>query len=259
MNLPRRVAIIQARMSSSRFPGKMLKPLRGVPLIEFMVRRVRKAALPAQIVVATSNDDTDDVLAAFCESLGVSCYRGSLDDVLDRFYRSAEQSRADQIVRLTGDCPLMDGDLIDRAIHELSVRDLDYVSNVRRPSYPDGLDVEAFTMTALRVAWRDSQLMSEREHVTPYFRDPRAGFKVGDFMAIADHSQFRWTIDHADDLMHVESMLATAGVTDPIKFDRFDLFRAIEKHGIPIGAGHSRNAGYLQSLANDPPSTSGAE
>lgn len=171
---PRRVAIIQARMSSSRFPGKVLEPLLGLPMIVFMARRVQQARLVDEVLVATSTDPSDDALAQALQSYGMGCFRGSLNDVLSRFHDAAVHTRADQVVRLTGDCPLMDADLVDRALALLTSSGADYVSNVAPPSYPDGLDVEAFTMAALHDAWRNAQLPSEREHVTLYLRDRKS-------------------------------------------------------------------------------------
>jgi len=249
--MPRRVAIIQARMSSSRFPGKVLEPLMEMPLIVFMVQRVRRAKLLDAVLVATSNDATDDVLADTLARYGISCFRGSLNDVLDRFYEAATQANADHVVRLTGDCPLMDADLIDTALLGLAERTLDYICNTSPPSFPDGLDVEAFTMKALHDAWLNARLGSEREHVTPYMRTNHASIKSGSWSGVADTASLRWTVDHHDDLEHVRKLIAVAGSTSPTGFDRFDLYRAIEKSNLAIGAAHMRNEGYMQSLQAD--------
>jgi spore coat polysaccharide biosynthesis protein SpsF len=250
---PKRVAIIQARMSSSRFPGKVLAPLAGLPLIVFMVERVRQARLVDRIMVATSTDSTDDPLAHVLAEHGIPCFRGNLNDVLDRFVQCARASLADHVVRLTGDCPLMDADLVDRGLRELAEGGFDYVSNVAPPSYPDGLDVECFTMQALETAWREAKLPSEREHVTPYLRSGVPGIRVSNWSGAADFSALRWTVDHPDDLQHVASLVEacrpTDGETTPVSFDRFDLFRAIEKHALSAGASHLRNEGLLKSLA----------
>jgi spore coat polysaccharide biosynthesis protein SpsF (cytidylyltransferase family) len=252
-NIPRRVAIIQARMSSSRFPGKVLAQLGDLPMIVFMVERVRQARLVDQIVVATSTDSTDDPLARELAARGIACFRGNLNDVLDRFVQCARTTNADHIVRLTGDCPLMDADLIDQGLNELASSNLDYVSNVAPPTYPDGLDVECFTLQALETAWREAKLPSEREHVTLYLRSGVPNFRVGNWRATADHSALRWTVDHPDDLQHVASLVdacrPTEGKSSPIGFDRFDIFRAIEKYALNSGASHARNEGLIKSLA----------
>lgn len=256
---PRRVVIIQARMSSSRFPGKVLAPLDGLPLIVFMVQRVRRAALLDHIMVATSTDASDDVLAQTLAEHGIVCHRGSLDDVLDRFYGAALVSQADHVVRLTGDCPLMDPDLIDRGLSELAKGDCDYVANVLPPSYPDGLDVECFTMDALRTAWTHATLASDREHVTPFIRAGREGLRTRGWAACADFSSLRWTVDHPDDLAHVTSLLEVAQslqhgrqpAAASASIDRFDLLRALETGLVSQAGSHQRNEGYLKSLRED--------
>jgi spore coat polysaccharide biosynthesis protein SpsF (cytidylyltransferase family) len=248
----RRVAIIQARMSSSRLPGKVLAPLLGLPLIVFMARRVQRAQLVDEVVVATSTDASDDRLAATLADHGITCVRGSLDDVLDRFRTAARVRGASQIVRLTGDCPLMDADLVDRALTLLSTSGADYVSNVSPPTYPDGLDVEAFTMTALEDAWANAKQPSEREHVTLYLRAGHEHVRTAGWSALSDLSALRWTVDHADDLAHVRALLELAGATSETGFDRFDLYRVIERERLGAGADHQRNEGLAKSLANDP-------
>lgn len=246
---PRRVAIIQARVSSSRFPRKVLEPLMGLPMVVFMARRVQQALLVDQVLVATSTDPSDDALAQALQAHGIACQRGSLDDVLDRFYRAATWAKADHVVRLTGDCPLMDADLVDRALALLAESGADYASNINPPSYPDGLDVEAFTLAALQDAWFNATLPSEREHVTLYLRAGHGHVRSAAWSGLADLSALRWTVDHADDLTHVKSLLAGAGVTSPTGFDRFDLYRSIERTGLSTGADHRRNEGLAKSLA----------
>jgi spore coat polysaccharide biosynthesis protein SpsF (cytidylyltransferase family) len=256
---PRRVAIIQARMSSSRFPGKVLANLDGLPLIVFMAQRVQRSALLDHVVVATSTDTSDDILVRVLAEHGIPCQRGSLHDVLDRFHAAARACQADHVVRLTGDCPLMDADLIDRGLSELAKTDCDYVSNVLPPSYPDGLDVECFTMAALETAWRHATLPSDREHVTPFIRAGHEGLRARGWTGTADFSTLRWTVDHPDDLAHVASLLAIAqsqrlarqasAAVQPI--DRFDLLRALETGLVAKAGDHLRNEGYQKSLAED--------
>ena len=248
---PRRVAIIQARVSSSRFPRKVLEPLLGLPMIVFMARRVQQARLVDEVLVATSTDPSDDALATVLQTHGIACFRGSLNDVLGRFHDAAVHTRADHVVRLTGDCPLMDADLVDRALSLLATSQADYVSNAAPPSYPDGLDVEAFTMEALRDAWRNAQLPSEREHVTLYLRAGHPHVKTAAWAGVADLSGLRWTVDHRDDLEHVKALISAAGHSSPIGFDRFDIYRGIERHALTTGADHQRNEGLAKSLADE--------
>lgn len=247
----RRVAIIQARMSSTRLPGKVLADLAGLPLVVFMARRVQQAHCVNHLIVATSVDPTDDPLVAALAAHGITCFRGDLNDVLDRFYRAALVAHADHVVRLTGDCPLMDADLVDRAFTLLAESGADYVSNCVPPTFPDGLDVEAFTMSALKNAWANAQMASEREHVTPYLREPCHGMKVSNWQGLADLSHLRWTVDHPDDLDHVRELVAAVGSTTPGDFDRFDIYRAIEQQAPQHQAAHARNEGYIKSISND--------
>lgn len=246
---PRRVAIIQARVSSSRFPRKVLESLMGLPMIVFMAKRVQQARLVDQVLVATSTDPSDDALTQAVDGHGLACFRGSLDDVLGRFYAAALHTGADHVVRLTGDCPLMDADLVDRALALLASSDADYVSNIAPPSYPDGLDVEAFTMAALRDAWAHARLPSEREHVTPYLRAGHAHIKTAGWSSMSDLSSLRWTVDHPNDLAHVKALIAATGSERVTGFDRFDLYRGIERGSLGTGAQHGRNEGLAKSLA----------
>lgn len=251
MSSIRRVAIIQARMSSSRFPGKVLAELEGLPMIIFMAKRVARAQLVDHLLVATSTDPSDDALVQALVAHGIDCFRGDLADVLDRFVKAARYARANHVVRLTGDCPLMDSDLIDRGLAALAEGDCDYVANVLPPSYPDGQDVECMTMEALETAWLQAKKASEREHVTPFIREGNAGLRAKGWRGQLDLSELRWTVDHPDDLVHVQRLLqgcAQFGLL-PLSVDRFDILRAIERNHISSEAQHQRNEGYAKSLA----------
>ena len=246
--MARRVAIIQARVTSSRLPGKVLMPLLGVPSIVFMVERVRQARLLDHVVVATSAESSDDALAAVLADAGIDCFRGSLHDVLDRFDGAARSARADHVVRLTGDCPLADFDLIDKALELLATRPVDYVSNVDPPTYPDGLDVEAFTYDALAAAHREATATAQREHVTPFIRERKNRFRSVCWQGLSDLSTLRWTVDHQDDLDHVRTLLGRLGSPTPTSFDRFDLYRVCEQAGMgDAQPSHRRNEGMMKS------------
>jgi spore coat polysaccharide biosynthesis protein SpsF len=244
-----RVVIVQARMSSSRFPGKVLEELGGLPMIVFMTRRVRRARRIDRLVVATSTDHSDEPLATALADHGIECFRGSLDDVLDRYYQAALGVGATHVVRLTGDCPLMDAELVDTALAELERGGHDYVSNLDPPTFPDGLSVEAFTMDALERAWREARLASEREHVTPWMRKPANGMRRHKMVESPDRSDLRWTVDYPDDLEHVRALVAA--VADRAEFDRHDLYRAIDAQGLRRRVSHERGEGYAKSLAED--------
>jgi len=252
---PRTVAIIQARMTSSRLPGKVLEPIAGKPAILFMHERVRRARLVDAICLATSVDPSDDALAAAAAEAGIAVHRGSLDDVLDRFIGAARAHAAEIVVRLTGDCPLIDPALIDAVIGTLVGEGCDYASNIDPPVFPDGLDVEVMTAAALESAAAEAGLGSEREHVTPFIRNRPERFRAGHVGAAVDLSALRWTVDYPDDLALVRA-LAEGVEGDPILADRFDFLRVYERLGGAQGS-HARNEGLAASLARDAAGQSG--
>ncbi len=245
------VAVIQARMSSSRLPGKVLMPLAGQPLLMFMIDRIKRAQHVDAIIVATSTDQSDDPLAEMLDSQNIICWRGSLNNVLTRFHDAAKSQNADIVLRITGDCPLIEPQLIDACVDMLLAQNLDYVSNVEPPSYPDGLDVEAMTMAALSQAENEAALGSEREHVTPFIRNNPDRFARASLESTIDLSALRWTVDYADDLDTVRAMVeAIKG--DPVLADRFDFLRVIDQLKLSdTSAVHARNEGLAKSLRED--------
>lgn len=199
--MPRTVAIIQARMGSTRLPGKCLADIAGRPMLEWVVRRARAAPHLDQVAVATSTFPADDGIGELCIRLGVKCYRGSPYDVLDRYFHAALWLSADYVVRLTADCPLLDPLVIGDAVIELVQGRYDYVSNVDPPTYPDGLDVEAMCFGALSQAHQEAREAEEREHVTLYIRRHPELFNMRTISChLGDLSQDRWTVDYAKDL-----------------------------------------------------------
>lgn len=193
------LAILQARMSSTRLRGKVLKPLLGVPMLARQIERVRRAATIDHLVIATSTDASDDSIAVLCSGLGVDCFRGSLDDVLDRFCRAAERYPSEHLVRLTGDCPLTDPGVIDAVARFHSAGGYDYTSNTLHPTFPDGLDVEIVRAAALADAGREATSPFEREHVTPFIYRRPERYRLGDFRRSPDLSALRWTVDNPED------------------------------------------------------------
>lgn len=250
MTRPRTVAIVQARMSSSRLPGKVLLPLGGLPMILFMLRRVQRAQSIDAICLATSSDPSDDRLAATVQGAGYAVHRGSLDDVLERYAGAAAAMRAETVVRLTGDCPLIDPAQIDRVVDTLHARGLDYANNSEQPTYPDGLDVEAMRADALMAAMAEARLPSEREHVTPFIRHRGERFRLACLQGPVDLSALRWTVDHDDDYQVVRALVD--GVANPVAADLFDYLRVMDSHPALRDANrHGRNEGYAKSLADD--------
>ena len=159
------VAIVQARMGSTRLPNKVMKLIGGVPMIELLLRRLARAEKVDQIVVATSLDEQNQPLVEPVRRLGYACEQGSENDVLDRFLQAAKKHQADVLVRITGDCPLVDPTLVDDVIRCFSAAQVDYFSNTNPPTYPDGLDIEVFTYKALEQAERETQEQDRRAHV----------------------------------------------------------------------------------------------
>lgn len=199
------VAIVQARMGSTRLPNKVLMRMGSVPMVELLLARLACARQIDQIIVATTVDPRDQPLVDHVAKLGYAFHRGSESDVLDRYVGAARQAKAEIVVRITGDCPLLDPALVDEAIVLFKASQADYLSNIAPPSYPDGLDVEVFTLAALEIAWKDTHKPFDREHVTPYLRK-HVGFKQVSFNNGEDLSGLRWTVDEPADFEVVEKV-----------------------------------------------------
>lgn len=223
--MSRCIAFIQARMSSSRFPGKVIEPLQGQPMIVYMARRVQRASQLDDVVVVTSTDPSDDPLVAAAAAATLPVFRGELDDVLSRFVGAARAHRADVVVRLTGDCPLVDPAVIDLVVQTRHDQQADYASNIDPPSYPDGFDVECCTLDALLRAHRQAQQASEREHVTLWMRSGAAGLRRHNVRAVADLSNLRLTVDYPDDLEVVRRIAAQAAHDQWL--DLYDVLRIL--------------------------------
>jgi spore coat polysaccharide biosynthesis protein SpsF len=227
--VPTVAAILQARTSSRRLPGKVLLPLLGRPLLERLVERIRQARRVDQLVVATSTEPSDDAIAALCANVGVACFRGSLDDVLDRFYRAALGTGAKTLARITGDCPLLDPAVLDGVIDTFERGGFDYASNVHPPTFPDGLDVEVMRFPALETAWREAKLPFEREHVTPYLYREGTQFRLGNHANDRDLSKLRWTVDNREDFALVEKIYGALYPRDP-RFGMNDILDLLASH-----------------------------
>lgn len=244
------VAVLQARTSSSRLPGKVLLPILDQPMLARQIERLRRCASFDELVVATSSDPSDDHLAGLCADMRVCCHRGSLDDVLDRFHGAALAAGADIVVRLTGDCPLAEPTVIDRVVAAFRDNGVDYASNVLPPTYPDGLDVEVFSFAALDHAWREARLPSEREHVTPYLYTHDELFRRINVAADADLSALRWTVDNVDDLDFVRRIYGLLYPGNPA-FGMQDVLDCLARHPELQDSGRQRNEGYGKSLQKD--------
>jgi len=245
--------IIQARMGSSRLPGKTLMNLAGKPLLGHLIDRVQVSTHVKSVVVATTTRKSDNKIAAYARKRNLPVFRGSEEDVLDRFYQAATLFKADPLVRVTPDCPLHDPQVLDRVITTFLEDDYDYVSNAITPTYPDGLDAEIFTYAALRKAWSEARLPSEREHVTAYMVNHPHLFRLHNVEKEGlDLSHLRWTVDTARDFEFVRRIYAKMKVDRPL-FSMDDVLAVLDRHPelLAINQGIDRNEGYAKSLEKD--------
>ena len=244
------VAIIQARMSSTRLPGKVLMPLVGKPVLWHVVNRIRACKTIAEVVVATSTDVTDDVIEIWCRGADVSCYRGDLNDVLDRYYQAGLIHAADIVVRITADCPVVDPTIVDEVVRGYLAGGYEFYG--LSGEFPDGLDCTVFAFNALARAWREAVLPSEREHVGPYIEKHPEMFKSGGFTKFTGLSHHRWTLDEPRDYEFLQVVFSRLYRPDQI-FLASDVLALLDNEPelININSSILRNEGYLKSLLED--------
>jgi spore coat polysaccharide biosynthesis protein SpsF len=219
-------AIIQARSGSTRLPGKVLAEIHGHPMLWHVVQRTGAAETVDEVVVATTTEPADDAIAAFCREHGVGCFRGSEEDVLDRYYRAACEHDAEAVVRITSDCPLIDPDIVDRTVRGFLEERPDYASNCVVRTYPRGLDTEVMTFGALDRAWREATKPYQRAHVTPYIYESEGRFRILSVTGDKDYSGYRWTVDTPEDLEFVRAVYSHFGNA---RFLWRDVVRLIEQ------------------------------
>ena len=224
------VAIIQARMGSSRLPGKVLKEVNGVPLLKYQFERVKQSLFIFETVIATTVREENDVIAEFCEQNQISCFRGSEDDVLSRYYECAREYKADIVVRLTADCPLIDPRVIDEVVKIYMENDYDFVANTAPPegfTYPEGMDVEVFSFKLLERAAREAEKPSELEHVTHYFWQNPQLFSSYRVDLKQDFSDYRLTVDYPEDFEVAEEVFYGLLQKDPL-FTMHDVIKFLD-------------------------------
>jgi len=244
--------IIQARMNSTRLPGKVLLEVMGKAVLEHLLERVKKAKSAEDVIVATTDRKEDIHIANLAHRLKVNTFRGSEDDVLDRFYQAAKAFGAGHIIRITGDCPLIDHQVIDEVVSHYFKSGADYCSNTIERTFPDGEDVEIFSLKALEYAWKNANLTSEREHVTPYITKHPEIFKSVNFKQEKDLSKKRWTLDEKRDFEFIKAVLEELYPNNP-DFGTKDILEFLERrpHLESINKGIALNEGYMKSLEND--------
>jgi spore coat polysaccharide biosynthesis protein SpsF len=245
------VAVIQARMGSTRLPGKVLREIAGRPMLVHVLERVLACELPDQVVVATTNNAEDLPVVEVSKRLGASVFTGSQDDVLDRYFQAARAYSAEVVMRLTADCPLLDPAEVDRVIRHLVTHpELDYVGTGQ--TYPEGYGAEAFTQRALKRAWEEAVLASEREHVTPYIWKHSTDFRVERLELPEDLSKFRVTVDEEIDLQVVATLVEVLATSEPL-FGIDAVVSFLKRHP-DVASRNSyirRQAGYLKSVSED--------
>jgi spore coat polysaccharide biosynthesis protein SpsF len=247
------IMVTQARTSSTRLPGKVLKEIKGKSILKYHLERLALSKNINKIIVATTSGSQDDVLASYVEEWGFEVYRGSENDVLDRFYQSVKNYNADWIVRVTSDCPLIDPQLIDEVISLVVNSGCDYGSNIFIENFPDGQDIEVFKFSALERAWAEAKLQSDREHVTLYIRK-NSVFNGGKlFLSVnypcdADYSKIRMTVDEKVDYDLIAILIEDLGSEKTwLEYTEYIIDKGLnDVNGMII-----RNEGLLKSLKND--------
>ena len=220
------VSIIQARMGSTRLPGKVLRNIGGRTVLAQTFLRAARADRTSSTVIATTTGENDNAVVAEAEALGAPVFRGSEDDVLERYYQTASAFEADAVVRITSDCPLIDPGVIDHVIEAFISGAPDYASNILQRTYPRGLDTEVFTVDALKRAWKGADKPYQRVHVTPYMYQNHDRFRCVAVTAAADYSRHRWTVDTADDLEFLRAVCAR--IEDPITATWNEVIECVE-------------------------------
>ena len=228
----KKTLIIQARMGSSRLPGKVLLDLQGRPVLEWVVRRGAQAAFVDEVLVATTVNVADDPIEKWCLEHGIACFRGSEFDVLDRFYQASLSVHSDLIIRVTADCPLIDPKVIDDTIRHFLNTGADFTANRLPPpwhrTFPIGLDVEVVSFMNLKKAWQEAREPFEREHVMPWFYSVPGRFKVEILDHYPDYGNHRWTIDTLDDYLLLQEIFKR--LSDPLQASWYDVLKIIEQN-----------------------------
>jgi glutamate-1-semialdehyde 2,1-aminomutase len=246
------VAIVQARMGSTRLPNKVMMPICGVPMIELLLDRLANAQELDQIIVATTEDKRNNPLIQHVKNIGYACEQGSENDVLDRFVCAAHKHQADIVVRITGDCPLLDPVIIDNMIVMFKNGKYDYITNSNPPTFPDGLDAEVMSFYCLEEAHKNSFLHSEREHVTPYLRAHPEKYRLGNYASNIDLSHMRWTVDEPEDFEFVSLVYHNLYSGNDIFSTEQILALLKERQGFQeINSRFERNEGYKKSFRED--------
>ncbi|MGW1455556.1 cytidylyltransferase domain-containing protein [Salegentibacter agarivorans] len=250
----RKISIItQARVGSSRFPQKVLQKINDENMLGLHIKRLQHSRLANSIIVATTLEEHADQIVEIAESMNTQVFQGSTNDVLDRFYKAALLDTPDYVVRVTSDCPLIDSGLIDKVIQMAIDQDLDYCANILKQEFPDGQDIEVFKFSALEKAWKNAELQSDREHVTPFIRKNSTFlngkmFKSANYDAPENYNHIRMTVDEPVDLETIRLLVKELGKEkDWAAYTKY-IIENVEKFS---NQKIIRNEGYNKSLLND--------
>jgi len=238
-------------MGSSRLPGKTLMKLnQNNTVLDFVVNQLSFSTLIDKIIIATTDLEQDDVIEQTAKNLEIQCFRGNSDDVLDRYYNCAKEFEIDNIVRITSDCPLIDPEIIDEVIRKYKSENYDYFTNTLIRTYPIGTDVEIFSFEILEKTWYNATLPSEREHVTPFIRNKKMNFRIGNLENKKKLDHLRWTLDRQKDLDLIREIITKINKNPILMNDILDLF-STEPQLIKINENISQDEGIIKSLKKD--------
>ncbi len=244
--------IIQARTGSTRLPKKVIMEIGSMPMIVYMHKRVSLSSMADEVLIATTDSPSDDELVKVLEENSIPFFRGSEEDVLDRYYQAAKSKGYDAIVRLTGDCPLIDPELIDKIINRYKEENDEkaYVSNILTETFPDGMDIDMFSFDALKDAWNNANLKSQREHIRPYLKGNEK-FKQIEIVSDKYLGNIRITVDEPEDLKLIRKIVDKFnGEMNYTLADIIDLLNN-DSDLLSINKNFERDEGLKKSLAND--------
>ena len=243
--------IIQARMGSTRLPGKVMKLLDDKnPSLQYTINQLKNSLNLNKIIVATTELKEDDIIEKTSKDNKIDCFRGNSENVLDRFYECAKEFQLKVIIRITADCPLIDPKIVDSIIEIFNSGKFDYVHNMEPRTFPDGLDIEVFTFKILEEAQKNAKLPSEKEHVTPYFRNNKDKFKIKNVINEKNMSFHRWTLDYQEDLDLIRNIVSQIKNRPILMNDIINLFN--HKPDIfKINKKYLENEGLIRSLEED--------
>jgi spore coat polysaccharide biosynthesis protein SpsF len=243
--------IIQARIGSTRLPGKVMEKLtESETVLSHLMNQLQHSKKIDNVIIATTQNQEDDVILNFAKENKINIFRGNSLDVLDRYYQCAKQFSCSSIVRITADNPLIDPNIIDQAIDEFLKQSVDYISNCNPRTFPYGTEVEIFSFLALEEIWKNAKKHSEREHVTPYFHNNRNKFKISNIEFSENLSHLRWTVDRENDLKLVKKIISEIK-KKPILMDDIIKLISTKPEILNINKNFIQNEGYLKSLNED--------